>query len=221
VRLFVTGADAWRELPAWPPPGGREERLHLHDGGVLAAEAPAASGVDAYRYDPAAPTPSLGGTSLGATAGRKDNAALEARGDVLVYTTAPLDRALEAIGPVRAELFVASSVAHTDFFARLCDVDPSGRSTNVCDGLVRLRPGRPAAGADGVRRIAVDCWAAAHRFRPGHRIRLQVSSGAHPRFARNPGSGEPLATAARLVAADQQVHRGPERPSALVLRVAR
>jgi putative CocE/NonD family hydrolase len=138
---------------------------------------------------------------------------------VLVYTSAPLDRAIDAIGPVRAELFVASSLEHTDFFARLCDVDPAGRSTNVCDGIVRLRPGRPAAGPDGVRAIAIDCWATAHRFRRGHRIRLQVSSGAHPRFARNTGSGEPLGTAARLVAADQSVHHGPVHPSALVLSV--
>jgi putative CocE/NonD family hydrolase len=213
------GADEWRDFATWPPPGAREERLHLHAGGVLAAEPPGASEPDRYRYDPADPTPSVGGTSLGANAGRQDQASLEARGDVLVYTTAPLDRAVEAIGPVRAELFVSSSVEHTDFFARLCDVDPAGRSTNVCDGLVRLRPGRPAAGPDGVKRVAVDCWATAYRFRPGHRIRLQVSSGAHPRFARNTGSGEPLATAARLVAADQSVHHGPVTPSALILSV--
>jgi len=219
VRLFVMGADEWREYPSWPPPGTREQRLYLHDGGALGDGPPAAAGVDHYRYDPADPTPSVGGTSLGATAGRKDNRALEARADVLTYTTAPLASAVEAVGPVRAELFVASSLAHTDFFARLCDVDPSGKSTNLCDGIVRLRPGRVAAQPDGTIALAIDCWATAHRFRPGHRIRLQVSSGAHPRFARNTGSGEPLATAARLVAAEQRVHRGPDHPSALVLPV--
>jgi putative CocE/NonD family hydrolase len=138
---------------------------------------------------------------------------------VLVYTSAALDRAITVIGPVTADLSVASTLDHTDFFVRLCDVAPSGRSTNLCDGLLRLAPGRPAAGPDGTRRITVDLWPTAHQFRRGHRIRIQVSSGAHPRFARNPGTGEPLATAARLAPADQTVYHDPARPSAIVLPI--
>jgi putative CocE/NonD family hydrolase len=186
-------------------------------GGALAPDAPAASDPDRYRYDPADPTPSVGGTTLGRAAGRKDQAALEARDDVLVYTSAPLARDVDAIGPVRAELFVRSSLAHTDFFVRLCDVDPPGVSHNVCDGILRLRPGAAEPVAGGGERIEVALWPTAHRFRRGHRLRVQVSSGAHPRFARNPGSGEPLATATTLVAADQEVFHDPARPSALVV----
>ncbi len=148
-----------------------------------------------------------------------DNRDLEARPDVLTYTTAPLQEDVVAMGPVSAEVHLRSSLEHTDVFVRLCDVLPSGPSRNVCDALVRLAPGEPAAGPDGARRVAVDLWPTAHRFRRGHRIRVQVSSGAHPRYARNPGTGEDPATATRLVAADQEVLHDGAHPSALTLSV--
>jgi putative CocE/NonD family hydrolase len=148
-----------------------------------------------------------------------DNRTLEARPDVLLYSSEPLERDVEIIGAVQAELYVKSSLEHTDFFARLCDVDPSGKSVNVCDGLLRLIPGRPAAEPDGCLRLCIDLWPTAHCFRRGHRLRVQVSSGAHPRFARNPGSGEPLATATQLVVADQAVYHDPTHPSAILLPV--
>jgi len=184
-------------------------------------DVPPESGPDRYRYDPADPTPAVGGISLSANAGPKDNRALEARADVLSYTSAPLAEAVEVIGSVSAELFIQSSLAHTDFFARLCDVDPAGKSINVCDGLQRLRPGQPAAEADGLRRVSLTLWPTAYRFQPGHRLRVQVSSGAHPRFARNLGSGEPLATGTTLQAAEQAVYHDPSHPSAILLPVKR
>jgi putative CocE/NonD family hydrolase len=219
VRVFVTGAEAWRDFAAWPPPAARPERWYLASGRRLSQGLPAASEPDRYRYDPADPTPSLVGPSLNGKTGVADNRALESRRDVLTFTSDPLDHDLEVIGPVRAELHVRSSLEHTDFFARLCDVSPSGKSINVCDALLRVRPGAPAAEADGSLRIAIDLWPTAHRFRRGNCLRLQVSSGAHPRFARNPGTGEPLATAIRLVAADQVVYHDAERPSSIVLSV--
>ncbi|WP_257453453.1 CocE/NonD family hydrolase [Archangium lipolyticum] len=219
VRVFVMGANTWRDFSEWPPPGVQTRRWHLQPGRGLAPATPAASEPDRYRYDPADPTPSLGGALLTSDAGPRNNRPLEARPDVLTYTSAPLERDLEVIGPVRAELFVRSSLPHTDFFARLCDVDPSGRSINVCDGLLRLVPGQPQAEPDGTLRVSIDLWPTAHRFLAGHRIRLQVSSGAHPRFARNPGSGEPLGSAKTLVPADQAVFHDPAHPSALLLPV--
>jgi putative CocE/NonD family hydrolase len=217
VRVFVSGAEAWRDFSEWPPPSARPERWYLAAGGRLAQAPPAASEPTRYRYDPADPTPSVAGPLLNAKTGVADNRALESRRDVLTFTSDPLSRDLEVIGPVRAELHVRSSREHTDFFARLCDVSPSGKSINICDALVRVRPGLPAAEADGSLRVAIDLWPAAHRFLRGHRLRVQVSSGAHPRFARNPGTGEPLGTAIRLVAADQVVYHEPERPSSIVL----
>lgn len=211
VQIEVMGGG-WRDLPDWPPPA-RTERWHLHPDGVLAPAVPPVSEPDRYRYDPADPTPAVGGSSLSISAGPKDNRDLERRPDVLTYTSAPLGPALEIIGPVTADLHVSSSLGHTDFFARLCDVDRRGRSVNITDGLIRLRPGDPAG------RVRVDLWPTAHRFRPGHRIRLQVSSGAHPRYARNPGTGEPLATATTLRRADQAIHHDPQHPSAVLLPV--
>ena len=219
VRLFVMGANTWRDFSEWPPPGLQTRRWHLQADRGLSPAPPAASEPDRYRYDPSHPTPSVGGALLTSEAGPRDNRALEARPDVLTYTSTPLERALEVIGPVRAELFVRSSLAHTDFFVRLCDVDPSGRSTNLCDGLLRLVPGKPSPEPDGTLRVSLEMWPTAHCFLAGHRLRVQVSSGAHPRFARNPGSGEPLGTATTLVAAEQAVFHDPAHPSALLLPV--
>jgi putative CocE/NonD family hydrolase len=98
-------------------------------------------------------------------------------------------------------------------FVRLCDADRRGRSWNVCDGLTRL------SGANEITCATVRLWPTAYRFKRGHRIRVQVSSGAFPRYARNPGSGEPHATAARLLQADQQVYHTPAHPSAIILPI--
>jgi putative CocE/NonD family hydrolase len=218
VRVFVMGANEWRDLPEWPPAGTRSQRWHLHPGRILAPETPPESEPDRYHYDPADPTPAVGGAAMN-NGGPKDQRAVEARSDVLVYTSVVLDHDLEVIGPVQAELFVQSSLEHTDFFARLCNVDASGKSINICDGLVRLVPSRPVPEPDGMLRVRIDLWPTAHRFKRGHRVRLQVSSGAHPRWARNPGSGEPLATAKTLCAADQTVFHDPAHPSAIILPV--
>ncbi len=140
------------------------------------------------------PTPALGGPRLvGKLAGRRDNAPLEARGDVRTFTTAPLTHAVEAIGPVTASIRVRASGKHFDLFVRLCDVDRDGRSWNVCDGLTRVS----TVDEDGTVRVAL--WPTAYRFRAGHRIRLQVSGGAHPRFARNPGTGAGLGESTELL----------------------
>jgi hypothetical protein len=141
------------------------------------------------------------------------------RPDVLVYTSAVVDQEVEIIGPVRAELYVQSSLEHTDFFARLCDVDLSGKSTNICDGLVRVSPAEGGLPQDGIRHLEIDMWSTAHCFRRGHCIRLQVSSGAHPRYSRNTGSGEPIESATILRVANQAVYHDPAHPSAVLLPV--
>jgi putative CocE/NonD family hydrolase len=146
-----------------------------------------------------------------------DNRPVEARPDVLTYTSARLDVPVEVVGPVRAEIQVRSELSYLDVFVRLCDVDRRGRSWNVCDGLVRVAPGRFPTGPGGVARVPVTLWPTAHRFAPGHRLRVQVSGGAHPRYARNPGTGEPLGTAVTLRAGWREILHDPEYPSAIVL----
>ena len=139
------------------------------------------------------------------TGGSRDNRELEARPDVLVFTSDVLDRAFEIVGPVHAELHVSSSLDHTDFFVRVCDVYPDGRSMNVCDGLQRFTPSTVARASDGSFRASVPMWPAAYRFAAGHRVRVQVSSGSHPVYARNLGTGESVLTATTMKAADQAV----------------
>jgi putative CocE/NonD family hydrolase len=210
------GQEKWRDFPRWPPPGYQPRRFHLQPGGGLATDPPTTdSDPDHYRYDPADPTPAAGGARLapGVKAGRVDNTALEARPDVLTYTTGALEREVEVIGEVNAEIWVHSSLAHTDVFVRLCDVDGTGRSTNICDGLTSLRD------ADQTGCATVRLWPTAYRFAPGHRIRLQVSSGAFPRYNRNPGTGEPRSSAVQLRAADQHIFHDPAHPSAVLLPV--
>ena len=220
VRLFVMGSNVWRDFADWPPPS-QQQRWHLQPNGALAIMAPPESEPDRYRYDPANPTPAVGGNSLGAAKrmGAKDNRALEARSDVLVYTSNALERDIEVIGPVTADLYVQSSLDYTDFFARLCVVERSGKSVNLCDGILRLTADVCMPDSDGVRHIQVALWPTAYHFSKGQRLRVQVSSGAHPRFARNPGSGEPTATATKLFAADQMVYHDPAHPSAILLPV--
>ncbi|MFF3332952.1 CocE/NonD family hydrolase [Streptomyces sp. NPDC002888] len=212
VRLYVMGENKWRDFPFWPPPEYEHQRFHLRPGGAQATDPPPADAApDGYYYDPADPTPALGGArmSFAAKAGPLDQAKLEARPDVLTYTKSALDQDVEVIGEVSAEIFFRSSLPYADVFVRLCDVDEKGRSINVCDGLTSLTD------ADELTRATVQLWPTAYRFKRGHRIRVQISSGAFPCYNRNPGTGEPRATATTLRAADQQVFHDPEHPSAV------
>ncbi len=223
VRVHVGGSGDWRDLADWPPPELARQPWYLGAGGTLAAEPPepqdaAQPGVSSFRYDPADPTPSAGGQLLTRKAGAVDNRALEARPDVLVFTSAPLTAALDVIGPVSVRVRVRASGPHFDLFARLCDVDPRGRSRNVCDGIIRHRPGASGDG-EGPDAITVPMSATAYQFGAGHRLRLQVSGGAHPRFARNTGSGEPPATAVRLAPVEVQVVHEVSDPAVLSLPV--
>jgi uncharacterized protein len=242
VRMHVGeigGRGEWRDLTDWPPPGTQPRPWYLHADGTLtagppgltagppgltagppglAAGPPDGAAVLALRYDPAAPTPSIGGPSMDSRrAGPQRNDKLEARDDVLTFTSAPLGEPLELIGPVSIGLRVRGSSPHFDVFARLCDVDPRGRSWNICDGLVRLGPdgggGRPWLD------ITVPMSATAHRLAAGHRLRVQISGGAHPRFLRNTGTGEPPATASRLVPVDIEIACRAAQPCVLSLPV--
>ncbi len=217
VRIWVggEGAGEWREIPDWPPPGTTWQRWHLGAHGSLSTgepspDVPAVS----FRYDPADPTPSPGGAILAVTGGSRDNRAVERRLDVLVFSSDPLDEPVEIIGEVAVELSVVRDNPYADLFVRLCDVDPRGRSRNLCDGIVRLTGEDPLAGT-----VRVSLIGAAHRFGRGHRIRLQVAGGAHPRFARNPGNGQVDAATEDLVPTQYEIGLDAARPSVLLLPV--
>jgi uncharacterized protein len=219
VRLFVMGADEWRDFPSWPPPGYRTQRWYLHPGGRLDPTDPTDTDPDTFTYDPADPTPILGGTLLRRSGGRRDQTGTERRSDVLVYTSDVLTTDVEVIGEITAEIHVSSNLEHFDVFVRLCDVDAKGRSSNVCDGIERVSPQRWARPRGGIPAVRVALWPTAQHFRAGHRIRIQLSGGAHPRFARNLGTGEPIATATTMRVAHQAIHHDPHHPSAIILPV--
>ena len=217
VRLYVQGAKKWREYPSWPPPGNQELCYYLADGGQLATSAPSALGAARFVYDPSDPTPSVHGPKVMGGARRRNMRQLEDRSDAILFTSEPIDQACEVIGPVAVALSVRSEREHGDVYACLCDVDERGRSQQVSDGYLRLRPGEPAVDGSGVRRIVIHCWPTAYRFKRGHRFRLIIAGGAHPRYARNLGTGERAATATRMVPTHHEVLHGPDHRSALIM----
>ena len=225
VRLRITGeGGGWRDFSRWPPEPTGACELYLHPGGRLGADPPAPGCPDAperYRYDPADPTPAYGGPVLMSRTPVVDNRPLEARDDVLTFTGEPLGATLEAIGRPTVCVWARGSVPYFDIFARVCEVDAAGVSHNVCDALCSVNGRRDAAGEDGSHRVAFELWPLGHRFAAGSRIRLQISSGAHPRYARNPGTGADPAGAApdAMRAVDIEVLRDAEHPSSIRLPV--
>jgi putative CocE/NonD family hydrolase len=200
VRVYRTGENRWHELTEWPPASSPVVfQLHAdrtlttavtgppvtHFGAdtTIAAE-PAPAETVTFRYDPADPTPSLGGRTLSGSTGVKDNRVLEARPDVVTFTTDPLPTAVDVIGSPVLELAVAVDHPDADLFLRLCDVDERGRSRNFSDHLQRLDP---AAAAGEIRHLRLTLDPCFHRLLAGHRLRLQISGGAFPRYARNLG----------------------------------
>ncbi len=189
VRVAVTGTDAWRDLAAWPP-ATQEQVLHLHPGGGLGALPSMDVEPMRFTYDPTAPTPTVGGMTNARDAGRQDNRSREKRADVLTFTGPVLSAPVEIAGRPVVELAHGSDNPHADVFVRLCEVDAKGRSWNLSDGYVRLQD----AGPEQLLRLELS--ATAHVFRPGTRIRIQISGGSHPQHDRNLGTGEPAASGA-------------------------
>ncbi|HZY49659.1 MAG TPA: CocE/NonD family hydrolase [Devosia sp.] len=219
VRLHIGGSNQWREFQSFPPGAPDTQVWHLHPDQVLSQRPVKASTPDAYRYDPADPTPSVGGAMFAFTgAGPQDQARLESRNDVLLYTSEPLFSDLTVIGNVRAVIYARASLPDADLFVRLSDVDPSGQSINICDGYLR-KSSADAAVPDNVWKLTIRLNATGHCFRRDHRLRLLIASGAHPRYARNTGTSEPFGTTTTLVPMDMEIFHDPTRPSAIHLPV--
>jgi len=237
IRVFVMGRNQWRDLREWPPAGARFEDWHLRADGGLSPEPPGDEAPDRYCYDPADPAPTLGGNhSVGpynpglyeiCRPGPFDQRPVEARADVLGYTSAVLERDVEVIGPVVVTLHAASSAPDTDFVARLTDVHPDGRSMNVTEGVIRARFREDVWGAPKlmepgrVYEFTVDLQATAHAFLRGHRIRLDITSSNFPLWDRNLNTGGDPATDTAMAVAEQTIFHDCERPSLIRLPVMR
>jgi hypothetical protein len=234
VRVFLMGANRWLDLPAWPPPGSAQRTWYLDSGGransrfgdgrLVDDAPPEGTPADGWRHDPDRPVPFITEPSSSQIGGPDDYAGVHGRGDVLVYTSAPLTEPVDVIGPVRLVAHVSTSAADTDVTAMLLDIHPNGFAQRLCDGLVRLRyrdgHDRPVEVVPGVLyEVQVAMWDTAQRFAPGHRIGLAVASSAHPKFAVNLGTGGDETTATAGVIADNVLHHDAHRPSRLILTV--
>lgn len=233
VRIFVMGDNRWRDEREWPLARTRYTPYYLGGGGrantaggdgTLGPAAPAEDPADHFVYDPADPVPTRGGNTLILAMGVMDQRPVEARADVLVYTSEVMTAGLEVTGPIAVTLYAASTAPDTDFTAKLVDVHPDGYARNLADGIIRARyrgsrttPTLLTAGE--VTRFAIDLWATSHVFLPGHRIRVEISSSNFPRFDRNLNTGEDQATGTRWQTARQTIFHDARYPSHVMLPV--
>jgi putative CocE/NonD family hydrolase len=235
IEIFYMGANKWQHAQEWPLPATKFTPYYLggikansvRGGGTLASTTPPKEGTDEYTYDPNHPVPTLGGNNCCGTptqAGPKDQRPVEARHDVLVYTSEPLGTPVAIAGPVRMKLFASTDSRDTDWMVKLVDVHPNGFAMNIAEGILRARfrngldkmelltPGR-------AYEFEVDMAGTANVFKPGHRIRVDITSSNFPQFDRNPNTGDDLGSSERVRTAKQTVYHGGTHASHIVLPV--
>jgi hypothetical protein len=233
VRYYTMGdvddaaapGNEWRTANTWPPFTPNPRSFYLHAGGLLDQTLPAAGEApDLYNYDPQNPVPTVGGNNLLLDAGPYDQRTIEARNDVLTYTTAPLGSPIEATGAVQARIFLQCSTPDTDLLVRLSDVYPDGRSMMITEGTLRLRfrnPNGPPAGelmTPGLTyEINLELWPTSIIFNTGHRIRIAMTSSSDPRFDPNPNTGDAFRANSNTQVATITILHDASNPSAIVL----
>ncbi len=236
VKLFYMGANQWRAEDDYPIPGTEYRNLYLSSeigansvrgDGILTFDEPSEIGSDSYRYDPANPVPTLGGNNCcGAPtiAGPRDQRPLERREDVLVYTSDFLKEPLTIAGPVNLKLFAATDGPDTDWMIKLVDVYPDGTAKPISEGILRAKFHRGLdqlnlLTPDQVYEFDIELTGTANVFKPGHRIRVDITSSNFPQFDRNPNTGAPLGSSDEIRVAHQTIHHGGPRLSRIVLPV--
>jgi len=240
VRYFTMGMNRWQSSDMWPPRGSQPMTLYLSsagrantlDGnGSLASAPPPADRADSFTYDPIDPVPSHGGnvccTGNAIEGGAFDQRSVEARRDVLVYTSEPLKQGIEASGPIDVTLFVSSSVKDTDFTVKLLDVYPDGTAYNLDETIQRMRYRegyeRPPVWMEAGRvyKVAFQPMNTSNFFAAGHRIRVEVSSSNFPRFDRNLNTGGNNYDETAGAVAHNSVHHSAQYSSLVTLTVVK
>lgn len=237
VRIFVMGDNVWREEQEWPLARAKPTEYYFHSegkanslngNGGLSAEAPGEEPSDVFLYNPADPVPTRGGplccNPYFAANGAFEQSEIEAREDVLVYTTPPLQREVEVTGPITVTLWAATSATDTDFTAKLVDVCEEGCARNLTDGIIRARYRDSASSSTLLEpgkayRYTIDLWATSNVFKAGHRIRVEISSSNFPRFDRNTNTGNLISEDKEFKPALQTVLHNREHPSHITLPI--
>ena len=240
VTYFTMGANTWQTSDTWPPAGAQPMTFYLasggkanslHGDGALAAAPPATDTPDAFTYDPMNPVTSHGGnvccTGTAITAGAFDQRKMEARNDVLVYTSEPFKDGLELSGPIEPTLYVSSDARDTDFTVKVLDVYPDGRAYNLDESIQRMRYregyDRPPVWMEAgkVYKVTLQPLTTSNWFAPGHRLRIEVSSSNFPRFDRNLNTGGNNYDEAKGVVARNVVHHSKLYPSQVTVTVVK
>ncbi len=237
VTLYTMGENQWRQENEYPLARTNYRKMYFHSDGAansdrgngrLSWTAPGPSSKpDTYRYDPDSPVPSTGGNNCCGTptpAGPMDQRSIEKRHDILVYTSEFLKEDIEVTGPVKVMMHASSDAPDTDFVAKLIDVFPDGHAYNMAEGIVRARYreslSRPKMLEPGKSyEFTIDMVGTSNLFRKGHRIRVDITSSHFPQFDRNPNTGEPFGTGAKVRVANQTVYHEAQRASHIVLPV--
>jgi hypothetical protein len=237
VRIFVMGANQWRDEDDWPLFRARKTKYFLHSvgnanslrgDGTLSSASPRSEAPDHFTYDPGNPVPTVGGPlccdSQHLAPGPRNQRTVEARPDVLVYSTAAFAADTEVTGPVSAELYVKSSAVDTDFTAKLVDVAPDGFAQNLTEGILRARyresREKPTFMVPGqIYKVTIDLWSTSNVFLRAHTLRLEISSSNFPRFDRNLNTTQTAAVSQKYVSADNTIYHDGEHPSALILPI--
>ncbi len=229
-HLFLMGANRWIDTDTFPIAECQERSF------LLAADGPAnsltgqgrlggqpgKSSCSTFTYNPERPAPTPFWKDNFQNGTNEDLRPIQRRDDVLVFTTEPLNEALNVMGMLKAELYVSTSAVDTDFVARLSDVAPDGYAQRLNAGIVRLRY---REGYDKVKlvkpgeivKVEVNLWATGHQFQPGHRVRLEITSSAYPTWAPNYNTGGNVWEESTPVIAEQTVYHSDEYPSRLIL----
>lgn len=200
--------NKWKHATSWPV-AADETRFYLTGEGKLSTVSPYETREMAFDYKPESPVPTAGGRNLWLESGLKDQAEIEKRDDVLVFTSDELTEDVEVTGPLKAELWVSSNQKDADFVVRLTDVYPDGKSLLIADGLTRTGPLESVDCTAGAHKITVDLWSTSMVFAKGHKIRISVSGSNYPQYECN------------KEAAKNKIHVGGDMLSAIILPVVK
>jgi predicted acyl esterase len=216
--------NEWRYSDVWPLSTINETPFYFYSNNLLDPRIPIFNESLSYDYDPTDPIPTVGGQNLNLPRGPYDQTSIEARDDVLLYTSPVLTQPIEATGPVKARLYVSSNCVDTDFTVKLTDVYPDGRSMLITDGILRMRNrnGRDhweLMNPGEVYEVEVDLWSTSYVWNTGHRIRVAVSSSNYPRFLANPNTADGIYQNSTYNIANNTVHMTNEYPSCILLPI--